>query len=712
MRIEHLAKQQAETSGIQAKAFGFEMNSKMYSIMIDRMYKDKTGAILRELSCNALDSHVEAGCPEKPFDIHMPTWLDKTFSIRDYGTGIPHEKFEDIYTNIGASTKEGLDDAIGGWGIGGKSPFTVVDTFLVENWHGGTKTTWACFKSSGFPQVSEVERCSSSEPSGIKVSFAFEDNIADSFSSSLVKQLKFFAVKPKLTGESNVVWPVVPDYTGKDYFYYKDVGGHHRYSKSASVLMGTVAYPFTPDDLNLGYNSHLNKLFESPLCIVAPIGAVDVPPSRETLELTKKTKDYVLSVLNRIQAEYQKEFQDNLNKQHTRMEAMVFIRNANTHLLNTSHGTQVTWDGGKQQDTFSNLTRSSYPIPEAMEILKYARDLKTRWRTNHGGIPLTQIQGQATNTKSYKVYVDDLGIGGVTHRRDQSSAVRATADNVYIIKCHSETKRDLIDASCDTMLKTLTDKHGITGQKLSSVIGLPVRATRAAPGTAKKSKPDQIFLATANGNAGMSRDKMSRYKPSSCETVMPTVGYYLEIKGAQFFNNAGFMGHQMTDALDFAVRHTGVKVYLIRSSSVKGIPKTLRPFSEALPVLQTKAKELRELEGRWSAVEDKIPSMILTDAIVYLSRKDKDVSTLVRFRLSHNKKQVVIGYGEPFITSHTRSSNTPYTLTMGDRKLILKITKLAETYAVKYSALDQVFSRAYGRAEQRKILDAIKALGL
>ena len=144
----------ADTQGIQSSGFGFTMNAKMFDMVMAKQYKDKTGAIIRELACNALDAHVDKGTPEVPFEIHMPSWLDKTFHIRDYGTGIPHDKFEKIYTNIGASTKEGSNDDHGGFGIGSKSPFTIVDTFLVENWNAGVKTTWACFKSSGFPQVS------------------------------------------------------------------------------------------------------------------------------------------------------------------------------------------------------------------------------------------------------------------------------------------------------------------------------------------------------------------------------------------------------------------------------------------------------------------------------------------------------------------------------------------------------------------------------
>lgn len=710
MRIEHLAAQQAETSGIQASGFGFEMNAKMYSVMIDKMYKDKTGAIMRELACNALDAHVDAGCPDKPFDIHMPSWLDKTFHIRDYGTGIPHAEFQKIYTNIGASTKESDDGQIGGYGLGSKTPFTVVDTFLVENWCGGVKTTWACFKSSGFPQVSEVGREDSNEPCGLKVSFAFADDLADDFKASLIKQLKFFTVKPVLTGDSQANWPVVPDYTGKDYFYYKDLS--NRYGNGgASVLMGTVSYPFSPEDVGIGYGSHLKKLFEQPLCVVAPIGAVDVPPSRESLEMTAKTKEYVLGVLNRIQKEYQKEFEDNLNKQKTKLEAMIYLKNANTNLVKYGYNDKVVYNGGKSESTWRVLNNGSYKIPEAQEVLRYANDLKTKWRGGDGGIPVSQMEALKTNPKAYLVLIDDLGLGGIGHRKDNAVQIKNEANQVYIIKCHTETKRDLIDASCDSMIKTLHANHAITARLLSSVCGLPARAKRV-PGAPKKSKPDQIFKAFSHGGNRYNSEKLSVYKPSSCETTMPTTGYYVEIKGGAILKGDFLSLGDQCDAMDFVIRHTREPVYLIRSSSMKHVPTTLKHLSVGLPEFKKRAEDLRKQEERWQTIEAALPALTLTEPVSHLARKDKEIGKLVRFKRAHNKKQIVLGYNEPFITNNTKPSGNNYVLSASDKVMIEKVTKLAKVYRSKYEVLDRVFSRVYSAEELNKVLAAFTALGI
>lgn len=90
----------AVSTGIESSAFGVEMNAKMYSIMIDKLYTNKEGAVIRELCFNAIDSHKEAGTT-RPFEVTLPSYFDKTFRIRDYGTGIDPGKFKHIYTNAG-----------------------------------------------------------------------------------------------------------------------------------------------------------------------------------------------------------------------------------------------------------------------------------------------------------------------------------------------------------------------------------------------------------------------------------------------------------------------------------------------------------------------------------------------------------------------------------------------------------------------------------
>ena len=42
----------------------------------DKVYSNKERAVIRELACNAHDSHVMAGTTDVPFEVHLPTPLE------------------------------------------------------------------------------------------------------------------------------------------------------------------------------------------------------------------------------------------------------------------------------------------------------------------------------------------------------------------------------------------------------------------------------------------------------------------------------------------------------------------------------------------------------------------------------------------------------------------------------------------------------------
>ena len=77
--------------------FRIRNSAKAFNILSSGLYANKIKAIIRELSCNAVDSHVAAG-NDQPFEVHLPSTLEPWFSIRDFGTGLNHEQVTNIYT--------------------------------------------------------------------------------------------------------------------------------------------------------------------------------------------------------------------------------------------------------------------------------------------------------------------------------------------------------------------------------------------------------------------------------------------------------------------------------------------------------------------------------------------------------------------------------------------------------------------------------------
>jgi HSP90 family molecular chaperone len=78
--------------------FSVANNAHVMNLLSSSLYSDKIAAPIRELSANAVDAHYMAGNQRRPFEIHLPTYAEPSFTIRDYGTGMPREHLETLYT--------------------------------------------------------------------------------------------------------------------------------------------------------------------------------------------------------------------------------------------------------------------------------------------------------------------------------------------------------------------------------------------------------------------------------------------------------------------------------------------------------------------------------------------------------------------------------------------------------------------------------------
>ena len=106
MKLHNAVQDQPIVSNVgQIGEFRIRNSAKAFNILSSGLYANKIRAIIRELSCNAVDSHVAAGKTDTPFDVHLPNQLEPWFSIRDYGTGLNHEQVTQIYTTYFESTK-------------------------------------------------------------------------------------------------------------------------------------------------------------------------------------------------------------------------------------------------------------------------------------------------------------------------------------------------------------------------------------------------------------------------------------------------------------------------------------------------------------------------------------------------------------------------------------------------------------------------------
>lgn len=279
--------------------FRIRNSAKAFSILSSGLYANKIRAIIRELSCNACDSHTAAGKVDTPFDVHLPNTLEPHFSIRDYGTGLSHDQVKNIYTTYFESTKTNSNEFVGALGLGSKSPFSYTDNFTVTAIKDGRKGIYTAFiNEQGVPSIALMMEEATDEPAGIEVKFGVNDRYDfDKFRQEARNVYKYFSLKPVVSGNSQFTFEL-PDYESRDIIpgVHAQKGSH---SKSVAI-MGNIAYPI---DLPAGSDiGGLNNLLTCGLELHFGIGELDFQASREGLSYIPQTVESIKRKLTELNA--------------------------------------------------------------------------------------------------------------------------------------------------------------------------------------------------------------------------------------------------------------------------------------------------------------------------------------------------------------------------------------------------------------------------
>lgn len=284
----------------ESKAMGMKASAKAYDILSSVIYSRKEEAIIRELSCNAYDSHVAAGKKDVPFEVHLPTVLEPWLAIRDYGVGLTAEGIINTFSVFFESTKEKSNDFVGAMGIGSKSPLAYTDTYTVTGYKDGKKSSCVIYKDNdGIPYPTILGEEDSDEPTGVEVKLAIKREDFSLFIRSAEKVFSVFEIKPSFTG---VVLDLQDLYKcnliGNDNVFVRTTDCV-RYSGIVRVIMGNIAYPIDLDKLD----ANLVKPFRyASIDIVVAMGTVSFSASRESLKYDVKTIQNLTTIFGEIRA--------------------------------------------------------------------------------------------------------------------------------------------------------------------------------------------------------------------------------------------------------------------------------------------------------------------------------------------------------------------------------------------------------------------------
>ena len=277
--------------------FRIRNSAKAFSILSSGLYANKVRAIIRELSCNAVDSHTAAGKQDTPFDVHLPNSLEPWFSIRDYGTGLSHDQVTQIYTTYFESTKTDSNEFIGALGLGSKSPFSYTDNFTVTAIQNGVKGIYSAFiNASGVPSIAKMMDEATDEPAGVEVKFSVNERYDfDKFRQEARQVFTYFKLRPVISGNADFTFINV------EYETENIIPGVHCYKNASRsvAIMGNIAYPIEIPQADQSL-AELRGLLNGGLEMHFAIGELDFQASREGLSYIPSTIDSIKRKLSAV----------------------------------------------------------------------------------------------------------------------------------------------------------------------------------------------------------------------------------------------------------------------------------------------------------------------------------------------------------------------------------------------------------------------------
>lgn len=282
----------------------------VFQMFTKNIYSNPIGTVVREITSNCFDSHVEAG-------IKAPVLIKKSFddqtnthyiSFIDYGVGMSPDRVKNVYAVYFESTKRCDNTQIGGFGIGAKSVLAYKrptgygtgeydNSFYVITVYNGVKYYYCIVEGTDSPEISLLHEEETTEHNGTEVRIPVLEKDLDTFAKEMVRQLYYFE-DIIFEGFENTRYgdTLLNEYQiihGKTFLYRGT-----EYSSTMHVCLGRVAYPIDYDVLGLN-----SRNYYIPVAVKLEVGEINVTASREQLDYSEHTIKVLKKKLDEVKAE-------------------------------------------------------------------------------------------------------------------------------------------------------------------------------------------------------------------------------------------------------------------------------------------------------------------------------------------------------------------------------------------------------------------------
>lgn len=618
----------------QAK-FTLAENSALFDILCNKIYSNKVRAVIRELTCNAIDSHIEAGQTRR-VEIKLPQRSGDEFYIQDFGTGLSKEQCLKLYVTYGMSTKTETNDAVGFMGIGSKSFWSVTNMATIVSVKDGLKHTLVCSKDK---EGNQVINCMSgngvptSDPNGVKISFIvnsdshrYREEALQTFKNFDPKHMPYDVINSKVFE----AMPFEAQYQ-KDNLYKFKIETSYYSSTKIEAVMGGVTYPvdtsYIKDDI-LGKKYNVVLYFN--------IGDLSVNAGRESLKYTDETIANINDKLQQVFDDICKSLEKKLQAASSNLDKIIVVNQSGDmgHFM------------AKIKANKSSLDYAGI-LKEAEKIILEDIDVKCLNKSFYGTVNKYSI----AKTNAYHG-VNDLLSNALRALKTSDSPIEFVykdGTNYFGKINHNIVNADYIFIFEDeAVLKKLSKFLGKKYLVLSDMDDPPKNSPQAS--SAKTSK---IFKFDSNGNAKFSSTQHSTYW-EEVDYDLDNGGFYVEIN--RYLLNG-------TDAPETLTNLINVYNALFNTKFNKDIFGVKTKF----------VKNIKKSKGKWINIVD----FLRKECDDFLVKKDLITGHILYTKLGHILNKNRYYFDEPFCESLYK------TLSLDNKNYFDKdhiISKFAEAY--------------------------------
>ncbi len=581
MKVQTAVADEIERIGVSVEqSFSINFDAKMARILADGLYSDKIQSVIRELSCNAWDSHVMAGKASTPFRVHFPTTLEPWFAVQDFGTGLSHEQVLDIYTRYGASTKTNSNEVIGQLGLGSKSPFALTSAFTVITRKDGVENHYSMFRSeSGMPTVAQLGQNLTNEPNGVTVQVPVRAEQRREFMDKAREVYNWFPVKPVVDGGvdlgiSAMEWA----YQGTGWRIRKAPkrGCGYRDRPKPVALMGMVAYPLDANILQ-EINGAQQAMLRLGAVLEFNIGDLEVAANREALGYDDRTIANITAKLDLMLDELGAQFEQRTSSAPTEYDArksfgeIFSLDNEFNYEFREAFGQRgLHWNNVLiKDDHFRILITDLYPLDKDRAMTDCVH------LSNEGAKRPRRVYYQANDHIRIRaesktvIFLNDLDKGGLS-RVHEFNKQKNYSKHCYVFGHHPK----------------------LTAKKLSRIWGgteVVLTSNLPKPERAKPEKRTNMLEWTGND-----QNKTKAWK--QVEIDLNAGGYYVELDGWDIVTPKGqtsFLLNHVRNMKDAGLIPGDARIYAMRSKlkeQVRTDPNWRELFSTAQTELETQVR--------------------------------------------------------------------------------------------------------------------------